>query len=297
MDFNKLKIFVTVAKLGSFTAASERLFLTQPAVSRQVKALEEYFNISLFIRNCNNVILTPAGRQLFIYATKILSLAEDARTSLEEILDKPSGCLNLGASYTVATYILPEILTSFKEEYPNCKVSVSIFNSKKVLEQLLEGMVELGLTGVNPSQSNIVCQPFWTERIKLITAPNHPWVKEPPTSPQALTEQLFILWENGSGLRKTVDICLANDGIQLDKMMELSCNESIIRMVEANLGVSLLNEMTISRDIELGLLKSLNLPFLDIKHNFYLVYRKEHRYSVILKIFISHLLSQCKSRI
>jgi len=289
MNLERFKVFQTVAKLGSFTGAAEKLYLTQPAISKHIKALEEYYNTPLFDRLANKVVLTPAGETLLAYIDEILSLAEEAKEALEKLQQMTHGNLHIGASTTVGIQFLPHILSTFKSTYPNLKVSVYIDNSKQVVKGILDNSLEVGLVGAVLSHPSLSYLPFRTEKLKLIVSCNHPWAVQEPKTPEELTNALFFLREEGSGMRKVLEEKLLEHGIKLKSVMELSNTEVIIRMVETGMGVAILSEYAIEREVNLRRIKALDLPFLNLKRHFYLVYNRKKAPSPAFKAFVHHI--------
>lgn len=286
MNLERLKIFQKVAELGSFTGAAESLYMTQPSISKHIKALEEFYHTPLFVRTGHGISLTPAGDKLLVYVNEIVSLSEEAQNALQEIKEITSETLHIGTSMTVGVYFLPDILSSFKKEFPNINVSVIVKNSKKVSEEIAAGTVDLGLVGALMSNPPLAYLPFCAERLKLIVGCNHPWAQAPPQSPGEITKQLFLLREKGSGMRHMLEKKLEEYSLNLETVMELSNTEMIIRLVETGMGVSIVSEYAVAREVKLGTIKALDLPFMEIKRFFYMVYSREIPPSPALKAFV-----------
>ncbi|MFZ5650359.1 MAG: selenium metabolism-associated LysR family transcriptional regulator [Bacillota bacterium] len=286
MNLERLKVFQKVAEMGSFTGAAERLYMTQPSISKHIKALEEYYHTPLFVRTGHGITLTPAGDKLLQYVNEIISLSEQAQTALKDIKEIASETLHIGASMTVGVYFLPGILPVFKEEFPNINVSVNVKNTGKVLEDTLSGSIDLGLVGAMVNNPTLVYLPFCSERLKLIVGANHPWSESPPTDPGDIARQLFLLREKGSGMRQMLEKKLSEYDLNLETVMELSNTEMIIRLVETGMGVSIVSEYAVAREVKLGTIKALDLPFMDIKRYFYMAYNREITPSPALKAFV-----------
>lgn len=289
MNLERLKIFQKVAQLSSFTGAAESLYMTQPSISKHIKALEEYYHTPLFVRTGNKITLTPAGDKLLVYVNEILNLAEEAKDALEEIQQVTMETLHIGASMTVGVYFLPDILSRFRTEFPNINVLVNIENSSKVAGEILAGTIDLGLVGVMINNPVYVYLPFCSEHLKLIVGNNHPWAARPPETPGEIAKQLFLLREKGSGMRQMLDEKLNAYSLKLETIMELPNTEMIIRLVETGMGVSIVSEFAVAREVKLGTIKALDLPFMDIKRHFYLVYNRETTPSPALKAFVHHM--------
>lgn len=286
MNLERLKVFQKVAELGSFTGAAEILYMTQPSISKHIKALEEYYHTPLFVRMGNKITLTPAGEKLLVYVNEIISLSEEARSALKEIKQITSETLNIGTSMTVGVYFLPGILAGFKKEFANISVSVKVNNTGKISEDILAGAIDLGLVGAMINNPMLVYLPFCSENLKLIVGSDHPWAQNPPQNPGEIAKQLFLLREKGSGMRHMLEKKLSEYNLNLEAVMELSNTEMIIRLVETGMGVSIVSEYAVAREVKLGTIKALDLPFMDIKRYFYMIYNREIPPSPALKAFV-----------
>ncbi|MBC7104387.1 MAG: LysR family transcriptional regulator, partial [Firmicutes bacterium] len=263
--------------------------LTQPAVSKQMKALEDHLGVHLFVRCGHGVALTPAGQRLLEYATKITRLAEEAAMAVEEFRTSARGHLRIGTSMTVGSYLLPRILSEYCARHPGYRVSVAIANSEGVLDRITAGTVDVGLVGIKVRRPNLVALPFWRDELKLIVGPQHPWATSPPATAASLAGQLFILREKGSGMRKVFDEWLTATGTELGPVMEIANTEAILRLVEIGMGVSVLSDFAIARSVALGTVKALSLPFLSIERDFYLVHGAHEKPREPLKSFVEFL--------
>lgn len=289
MNLDRLKVFQTVAQLGSFTGAAESLYITQPAVSKHIKSLEEYYSAPLFRRTGSGVVLTPAGQRLLEFVNEILNLADKARTVIGRMDESAGGTLRVGASMTVGVYFLPHILHQFRDQFPAVNATVKIENSSLVVNELADGTLDLGLVGAVVHSPKLVYLPFCSERLKLIVGANHPWAANPPQTPEEVPKQLFLLREKGSGMRRVLEDRFTKYGLNLQTIMEMSNTEMIIRLVETGMGVSVVSEYAVAREVRLGMIKALDLPFLDLKRYFYLVYNKDKTPTKALKAIIYYL--------
>lgn len=289
MNLERLRIFQTVAQLGSFTGAAESLYITQPAISKHIKALEEYYAAPLFRRTTGGVVLTAAGEKLLEFADDILHLAERARHAMGRINESAHGTLRIGASMTVGVYFLPHILRQFRDQFPEIDVSVKIENSGLVVNEVVEGNLNLGLVGALVHSPKLVYLPFCSEELKLIVGVDHRWAKHPPRTVEEISKELFLLREKGSGMRRVLEDRFAKHSASLPTVMEMPNTEMIIRLVETGMGVSIVSEYAVAREVKLEMIKALDLPFLDLKRYFYLAYNKNKTRSDALKAIIYHM--------
>ena len=276
MENFRLKVFRTVAEQASFRKASERLNLSQPAVSQQVHALEEELGVSLFDRSGNRVRLTPAGTVLLKYARRGAQLAREAVEALAKIEGEPRGELRLGASTTVAQYILPRMLGAFQKQYPQVALSVTSGNTEHIVEVLLRGGIEMGIIEGPASSRELRKRRFLEDRMVLIVPKGHPWAAMREISLAALKEVPLLMREPGSGSRRVVELALKRSGLKLSQLrvaMDLDSTEAIVSGVEAGLGVGFVSQWAIGKEVRLGTLKPVKVAGLEIVRDLTLIQR------------------------
>ena len=251
----RLKVFRAVAEHRNFRKAAERLFLTQPAVTLQVKALESDLGVRVFDRTGGRITLTHQGSLLLEYANQLASLAAEAEQKLGCSEGSVTGELALGASTTIAQYVLPRLLGAFQNEYPKIQFSLQSGNTSEVVRWLLEGRVALGLIEGPARERGVRTEPFMEDELVLITPPGFDSDRLAPA--QFLATNL-LLREQGSGSRRVVELALENADFKLKafkKIMELDSTEAIKSAVEAGLGVGFVSRWAIAKELELGTLK------------------------------------------
>jgi len=255
MELRQLETFVCVARRRSFTRAAEELHLTQPAVTRQIAALEAELKTPLFDRLGKSVPLTAAGEMLLRYAGQILRLTADAREAVAEVGLGASGRLAVGASTTLATYVLPRVLTRFRAAHPGVEVLIRTGVSAHITGLVLSGGVDLGLvTNEEPTESALVLEPLGEYETVLVLAPEHALVARELVTASELVGQPLLLMEAGTNLRHYVDELFASTGVVLAPTMELDSVETIKRMVEVGLGISLLPRVAVETEVAAGTL-------------------------------------------
>jgi DNA-binding transcriptional LysR family regulator len=269
----RLKVFRTVAEHLNFRKAAEHLFLTQPAVTLQIKALEDDLGVRLFDRASNRVSLTPQGTLLLGYAKKIATLVSEAEQKLGAEEGKVSGELSLGVSTTIAQYVLPRLLRAFLDEHPRVQFSLHSGNTDEVVQQLLENKLSIGLIEGPARDRGIHTEPFMQDELVLITPPafesNH-------LSRDQLVASNLLMREHGSGSRHVVETALEKAGIRLKtfkKVMDLDSTETIKSAVEAGFGIGFVSRWAISKELELGALKIAEVTGLRITRHFSLISR------------------------
>jgi DNA-binding transcriptional LysR family regulator len=269
----RLKVFRTVAEQLNFRKAAEHLFLTQPAVTLQIKALEDDLGVRLFDRAANSVSLTPQGTLLLGYATKIATLVSEAEQELGAEDGKVSGELSLGVSTTIAQYVLPRLLGAFLDEHPRVQFSLHSGNTDEVVHLLLESKLSIGLIEGPARDRGIRTEHFMQDELVLVTP--RAFESNRLSRDQLLASSL-LMREHGSGSRHVVETALEKAGLRLKtfkKVMDLDSTETIKSAVEAGLGIGFVSRWAISKELELGALKIAEVTGLRIVRHFSLVSR------------------------
>ncbi len=269
----RLKVFRTVAEHLNFRKAAEHLFLTQPAVTLQIKALEDDLGIRLFDRAANRVSLTPQGSLLLVYAKKIAALVSQAKQELGSEDGKVSGELSLGVSTTIAQYVLPRLLGAFLDEHPRVQFSLHSGNTDEIVHLLLDNKLSLGLIEGPARDRGIHTEPFMQDELVLIMP--RAFASDRMSHDQLLGSNL-LMREQGSGSRRVVELALEHAGLKLKSfkhVMDLDSTEAIKSAVEVGLGVGFVSRWAISKELELGALKVVDVPGLKIARHFSLISR------------------------
>lgn len=269
----RLKVFRAVAEHLSFRKAAEQLFLTQPAVTLQIKALEEELGVLLFDRSAGRIALTRQGSVLFGYANKLANMAAQAERELTSEDGKSSGELSLGISTTIAQYVLPRLLGAFLAENPRIEVSFHSGNTSEIVQLLLDGKVSVGLIEGPSRDRSVRAEPFMDDELVLIAPPDF---RLDRLTRKQFAEACFLMREHGSGSRRVVETALAKAGLKLKsfkKVMNLDSTEAIKSAVEAGFGVGFVSRWAISKEVEIGALKVVEVEDLNITRHFTLVSR------------------------
>lgn len=269
----RLKVFRTVAEHLSFRKAGEHLFLTQPAVTLQIKALEEDLGVRLFDRAAGRVTLTKQGEVLLRYAQKISAMVGEAEQELAADEGQISGELVLGLSTTIAQYVLPRLLSAFLDEHPRVRFSLHSGNTAEIVELLLEDKVSIGLIEGPSRHRGVRAEPFMEDELVLITPPDF-GVEE--MSREQLVASTFLMREQGSGSRRVVETSLEKAGIKrklFKTVMDLDSTEAIKSAVEAGLGIGFVSRWAISKELQLGMLKIGRVKGVRVARSFSLISR------------------------
>lgn len=262
MADRRLQVFHTVARLLSFTKAAETLHMTQPAVTFQIRQLEEHFNTRLFDRTHNRISLTAAGQRVYEYADKILALYGEMDSRVRELTGDVSGILIIGASTTIAEYVLPGLLGEFQSRYKDVNVRLSVSNSLGVVHMVESNTVDVGIVEAPVTNKNLAVEVCWHDELMFICQPGHPLAKNDSITPQEIVSLPFLCREEGSGTREVINEYLESNKVSphdLNLCMEFGSPEAIKSAVEAGLGVSIVSRATVAKELKLGTLVALPL--------------------------------------
>jgi DNA-binding transcriptional LysR family regulator len=262
MADRRLQVFHTVARLLSFTKAAESLHMTQPAVTFQVRQLEEYFNTRLFDRTHNRISLTEAGQKVYEFADRIFELYAEMDNAVRDMTGEISGILIIGASTTIAEYMLPALLGDFKKKYPDINVHLKVSNSEGIVSMVENNDIDLGVVEAPVLNKNLVVEECRKDRLVAIVAPRHALAGNQQVKLRELVEHDYIAREEGSGTREVIQEYLAGAGLKprdVHVAMELGSPEAIKGAVEAGMGVSIVSEVTINKELQLGTLVAVKL--------------------------------------
>ncbi len=262
MADRRLQVFHAVAQQLSFTKAAEALFMTQPAVTFQIKQLEEHFNTRLFDRGHGHISLTPAGEIVLDYAERILGLSAELDTRVKELTGEVAGVLLIGASMTMAEFLLPQVLGEFRSLHPRVLPRLVVANSETVENRVAEHTLDIGFIEA-PSHLPALVSDFCAEdELKVLCAPSHPLAKLKQVTPDELLAHAFISREPGSGTRQVTDDYFHAAGVDpdsLDVVMELGSPEAIKGLVSTGLGFAIMSRSSISKELQLGQLAAIPL--------------------------------------
>ena len=269
----RLKVFRAVAEQLNFRRAAERLFLSQPAVTLQIKALENDLGVRLFDRSAGRISLTSHGELLLDYAKKLASLAAEAEQQLGAQDGNVRGELSLGVSTTIAQYVLPRLLVAFLDEHPQVQFSLRSGNTREIVELLLDSQVAIGLIEGPARERGVHTEPFMEDELVLIARPDF---RSNQLSRAQLLACNLLMREQGSGSRRVVETALRNAGFKLkcfNKVMDLDSTEAIKSAVEAGFGVGFVSRWAISKELELGALRMVEVAGLKVTRHFSLLSR------------------------
>ena len=270
MENFRLKVFRVVARHLNFTRAAEELLLTQPAVTQQIKSLEEEYGVPLFDRSGGRIALTPAGIVLLPYAERLKALADEALASTSAAAGQESGTLMLGASQTVAQYLLPKFIAMFLQEHPRVCVRAISGNTDQMLEALVEQRIQLALIEGPSRRREVQLVPFMQDELVLIVPAGHEWAGQTIASGE-LRGAGLLMRELGSGSRRIVEAALVKAGLKKKdwvNVMEIDSTEGLLSGVEAGLGITFVSGWAARNHLALGSVELARVRGLELKRRF-----------------------------
>lgn len=283
----RLKVFHTVASRSSFTKASEELNISQPAVTKHIKEIENQLNTKLFDRKGTTIQLTQSGKILYEYAEKIRNIYRDLEFEIHQINQQHKGKLIIGASTTVAQYVLPEILATFNSYYKDIKIELITHNTEGVSKLLKEGRIDLGIIEGESQSSYFEYKPFRADEIVLVTKANHPLAHKTLSLKDLYTIN-FIFREQGSGTLEFIQNRLKEKGINIDDLntvMQLGSSESIKNYLLHSDCMAFLSISTIITELKNNILSIIDIKNFSIERNFHFILPKGEQ-SEVIKLFL-----------
>jgi len=289
LNLNQLRVFYEAARSGSFTSAAKKLFITQPAVTAQMKAFEDQCNLKLFKKKGRRLYLTEEGQTLHEYAKKIFEYEREVEDVIEEMRKLKRGTLRLGTSKAYARYFMPFLISSYREAYPHIKVHLDEGSSLDIIRSLLDLKNEVAVIARLEDNPNVTFLPFKQNRLVLILSPSHRLAKRKRVSLEELVDDPMIMKEMGSGTRKVVNGIFSAKGLTPNVLMETSNTEFIKQLVQRGEGVSFLVEEAVAAEIGDRRLATAPLageaPFLDVS----IAYLKDQHLSHPARAFVEML--------
>ncbi|NQX43837.1 LysR family transcriptional regulator [Paenibacillus tritici] len=292
MNFHQLHIFYTVSERGSFSAAAQTLHMTQPAVTMQVQALEDYFGTKLFDRSTKKIMLTEAGLTLMPFALRSMQLMRETDQAMSAFTHMLEGRLQLGASLTIGEYVLPRLLGPFGKEYPHISIMMKVMNTSQIMDEINKHQLNFGLIEAPVTHPDMVIEPVMGDELKLIVPRDHPLANQAEVTLEGALAYPFVLRERGSGTRRVMEEQLEAKGLDPAAMrivMELGSTGAVKSAVEAGLGITIISTSSVKHEVALGLLKIVNLADASFKRQFYAIHLKSTLLPISAVTFLNFL--------
>lgn len=292
MNLKQLEAFVQVAEGGSFSKAAKELFLTQPTISSHISSLERELNARLFVRNTKEVSLSEDGIKLYKYAKQMLDLQREIEVTFGMDEEGESHAVTIAASTIPAQYLLPEVLTRFSERYPQEQIRIQETDSSKVVMQIVDHRVDIGVTGTVLEKKHCKYIPFYKDELVIIT-PNTPKYQELAQGNKEdiswIKKEHVIMREEGSGTRKEAELQLKGAGVKfagLDIIASIENQETIKKSVRQGMGISVLSKLATADEVANGEILAFPIPNSDEGRDINLVYNKNYQMTRSAERFI-----------
>lgn len=297
MKLEQLRFFHAVAEMGSFTAASRALHLTQPAVSNQVKNLEEELGQRVFERSGRTVRLTRAGEVLYTHTRRIFQQVREAEGILEDLKSLRAGRLLLGMVDVMSIHVLPRIFRVFHNSFPRVEISIEVDNSANLSRGVRDGRFDLGFVTLPLLEENLVSVPVYNDVMRAIAPAGHPLTRKKRVTLEDLASTTMIVYKRGSVTHSIIEQIFRSAGIELEPDMEIDRPEAMKKLVEAGLGVSIMPEMSIAREVEEGSLVVLPTGDIRFERQLGLIYRQAQVFSPSVAAFLTILRTELKPEV
>jgi DNA-binding transcriptional LysR family regulator len=274
MDFDHLITFLEIAKQGSFSRAGQKLYRSQPAVSAQIRQLEQEYGQKLFDRVGKSVRLTVAGETLLEYANRLLTLRNESLRAVADQATTPRGTLAVGANEATCLYVLPDIFAEYSRRYPSVQISIYRNFSHKVLEKVEDGTVDVGIVTMPVKSPSLKVHSIFRDRLMLMVAPSNPLASYKTVSTADIAEQPLIFPKTGF-TRQVLDKQFRPYRAHLRIVMELASVGMIKKFVAAGLGVSLISESFAQDEVRAGQVKLIPVSDMEVWRELGIVYRRD----------------------
>jgi DNA-binding transcriptional LysR family regulator len=291
ITLRQMRVFAAVARYRSFTKAARELHLTQPAISQQIKLLEIEVGLPLLEHVGRQIHLTAAGDELLRYASQVTELLREAGESLAAMRGLKRGVLKLGAVST-AKYFAPSLLSAFAPAYPEVTIRFTVGNREEIIQQLAANETDLVIMGRPPRELTTIAEPFAKHPLVVIASPHHPLAGKRRIPLERLGSENFIIREEGSGTRASMEHVFSKRGVPIRVLMEVSSNETIKQAVMAGMGIGFISIHTVGLELAAGKLVMLNVTGLPLIRDWFVIHMRDKRLSPIAVAFRSFLLEK-----
>lgn len=290
----QLQVFEKVASHLNYSRAAEELYLSQPAVSMQIKQIEGHIGLPLFEQMGKKIFLTEAGQELFHYARSIAQQISEMEAVFDEMKGLGRGKLTLSVVNT-ANYFTPQLLAKFCQRHPNINVILQVANRDAVIKQLTDNTTDLAIMGKPPENMDILSESFLDNPLVVIADPAHPLACLKQVKFSQLAKETFLSREKGSGTRIAMERVFAKHGVQPRISMEMETNEAIKQAVRAGMGLGILSLHSMELELETGRLVVLDVEHFPLLRHWFVAHRSNKRLSSAALAFKEFLLTEAVS--
>jgi len=297
LNLHQLATFQVVAKHCSYVRAAEELHFSQPAVSAQIRQLEETLGVKLFEQIGRRTHLTQAGDELYHYSQKIFAVIDEALETMEELRGPDHGRLRVGADTTVGTYVIPGLLGKFHQSYPEVEISLDVVNRAALVERIMSNEIDIAIVGRVPDDIPVVIEPFAPNELVLVASPYHRLAGRANVPLSELAKEHFLMREVGSGTRAALELILQEAEVPLHVSMHMGNNSAIKQGVAAGLGIALISRVALGMELETNRLVILDVEGFPIMRQWRIVHLKDKHLSATALAFKSFLLEHADHRL
>jgi LysR family transcriptional regulator, low CO2-responsive transcriptional regulator len=287
MNLNQVQVFCAVAKHLSFSMAAEELFITQPAVSQQVKALERQLNVKLFERVGHKLYLTEAGEGVLPHAQALLTTRAEMEQTLAMLRGSARGRLALGANTTGGMYVAPGIVRAFRDVSPEVEATLQIETTNRILDRVMQNMIDVALVTGPVEDGRFAIRDLCPDEVELIVSPSHPFAGRASVSPAEVAAEDFAVPEPGSRTRTLIEQAFLERGHRLRVTMQLPGTEAVKKAVEANVAVAMVSRYSVGRELSLGALARVPIEGLVLERPIHILHRKGKHLSPLVRRFLT----------
>jgi DNA-binding transcriptional LysR family regulator len=289
MNLHQLRIFCSVVEQQSYTRAAETLFMTQPAVSLQIQALERSLQVKLFERFNQQIVVTEAGQALYQCAIPMLNAETEAERVLAELKGAARGRLVVAANTTGGMYIIPPLLAEYKERHPASELILQIDATDRLIERARQGIIDLGFACGAIRQAELTVEELAVDTLTLILSPRHPLASHPSLLLEQVMEQPFIVPESISRTRQFIEQRVRERGYTLKIAMHFQGTEPVKKAVESNLGVGIVSSAAVEREVQAGALRAMPIADMELSRPFVMFYRQGKYFGPLARNFIDYV--------
>lgn len=293
ITLQQMEAVIALVEERSFSRAAKKMLLTQPALTKNIKNVEDSLGVMVVKRSNTGISLTPEGKILYDYAQRIMKLRDEAKSKITKLHENTGGEIYIGASTIPANYILPRVLSAFGKTNPDIRIYVKTADSEEAMNMVLDNEVEIGCIGKKPLNSKLMAETLWKDRLVLIVPKPHHWSKKKSVTLPELSKEPFVIRERGSATRDLFESYLKESKSmnlsQFNIRGELGSSEAIKEAIIAGMGVSVISIHAVERELSQGLLLEVPIQGCTMERNFYLIYKRQFDFRLFHKTFINFI--------
>jgi DNA-binding transcriptional LysR family regulator len=293
ITLQQMEAVIALVEERSFSRAAKKMLLTQPALTKNIKNVEDSLGVEIAQRSNTGISLTPEGKILYDYARRMVKLRDEVKAKITKLHENTGGDIYIGASTIPANYLLPRALSAFSKTNPDIRIYIKTADSEEAMNMVLDNEVEIGCIGKKPLNKKLTAEPLWKDSLVLVVSRLHPWRKKKSITLPELLKEPFVIREKGSATRDLFESCLKESKSislsQLNIRGQLGSSEAIKEAVIAGLGVSVISIHAVERELSQKVLFEIPIQGCLMERNFYLIYKRQFDFRPYHKTFISFI--------